>query len=359
MLSLEEMRAALLAKQSGQGSQKSSNSKFFSFTKLQAGDKVRVRFLQDVDPNNQYFWRVNAVRSLVFNGLISGGQFIDGEIKVDVPAFNLKKGEVDNTLPEEYRFKSEDDPIQQKIQNLWNEGPTGQEIYRKFKRRESYIYRGLVRSDNSESKFQYFSFSSKIQPLIQMAFTDEEQFQMYKDLPVDVVNGRDFIINVTEEAGRKSYTTSKYSLQTSALTQEELDLIKQDEYQVPLTEYISKKPTLEQLEVMTEMYEALTNDQPFDYDKWSPQFKPKNAYKDSNGSIQIRSYGDNSSKDEEEETPSPKATTVEYNNTSIVPPTQITTEEVNKAMSDNTVKVNNDNVNDMVANLLAQFKSNQ
>lgn len=357
MLTIEEMRKALLAKNNYTPRNGGSNSKFFSFTNLKPGDKVRIRLLEDADTDNQYFWRNRANRTLRFNGLMSGGQFYDGEIKVDVPAFNLKQGAVDNTLPAEYTITSAEDPIQQKIKDLWNQGSEGQELYRKFKRREAFLYRGFIRQENGESKFSYFSFSPKMQPMIEKAITDEEEYTTFPEYPIDHDKGRDFIIRVTDNAGRKSYETSSYALSTSALTQQELELLNDEENNRKLCEFMPKKPTVEQVECMEEMYEAVSNDQPFDYDKWSPYFKPSNAYKDSNGVIQVRSGGDYSNSGSDDDTPSATQTEVAQPTSTITPPTQISAEQVNQAISQNTVEVNSGNVDNMVANLLAQFQS--
>ena len=356
MLTVEEMRNALLARQNNysSGNSNSGNSKFFSFSNLKPGNRIKIRFVKDADDNNQFFWRNTSTRQLKFNGLMSGGKFYEGEIKVNVPAFTLKKNIVDTTIPEEYRYSSEKDPIQNKIQDLWNQGEEGQALYRAFKRKESFIYRGFVRQDNGESKFYYFSMSPKMQERIE-SFTSEQQIKAFPDLPIDENNGRDFVINVTSDSGRNSYTSSEYELVKTPLSEAEKEMLNDPENQKPLYTFCAKCPTLEEVEMLDAMYEAVANQQPFDFDAWGKNFKPRNAYKDSNGNIQIRNGGDyNSSNDEEEETATTSAPAATVS--AVTPPTQITATQVNEAMTANTATINNSNVNDMVANLLAQFQ---
>ena len=359
MLSMAEMRAKLLEQKQNSGSNGDrSNSRFFQFSKMTEGSSVRIRFVEDSDDKNGYFWRTRANRTLKFNGLISNGQFFDGDIYVDVPAFNLKAGEQDNTLPEEKAFTSNDDPIQQRIKNLWNEGAEGQELYRKFKRKTAYIYRGFVREEGAESKLQYFIMSNQIQPKIEKAITDLEQMEAFPNLPVDRTNGRDFILKCDLKDGRRNYEMSDWSLKTSALTQDE-EAIVDNEFE-PLYSLLPSKPDVKQTEIMNQMYDAVVADQPFDYDNWASVFKPNNAYKDSNGVIQIRTNGSVSNdNDEEKEVATPTTASESVVSTISQPPAQITTEEVNSAIKTNTQTVDASNAENLIANLMAQFQNPQ
>ena len=361
MLSMSEMRAKLLEqKQNLNSNSDRSNSKFFQFSKMTEGSSVRIRFVEDADANNQYFWRTRANRTLKFSGLISKGKFYDGEIYVDVPAFNLKTGEIDNTLPEDRAFTSTDDPIQQKIKNLWNEGTEGQELYRKFRRKTAYVYRGFVREEGAESRMQYFIMSNQIQPKIEKAISDPEQAEAFPNLPVDVQNGRDFILRCDLKDGRRNYELSDWSLKTSALTPDELTILSND--MEPLYNLLPKKPDVNQIEIMNQMYDAVTSDQPFDFDNWGKAFKPNNVYIDSDGNIQVKNGNNVSMNDDDKEvTPvSTKTKNVEAIVSSISqPPAQVTTEEVNNAIKTNTQTIDASNAQSLIANLMAQFQNQQ
>lgn len=355
MLSMAEMRAKLLeARQGNNANGERSGSKFFQFSKMAEGSSVRIRFVEDADANNQFFWRTRAVRSLKFSGLTHGGQFYEGDIYVDIPAFNLKKNEVDNTLPADRAFTSAEDPIQQKIQNLWNEGEAGQETYRKFKRRSACVYRGFVREEGAETKMTYFIMSSQIQPKIEKAISDPEQIEAFPELPVDPTNGRDFILKCVNKDGRRNYEMSDWSLKTSPLTPDELTVMQND--LDPLYNLLPKKPDLKQLEAMEQIYDAIVADEPFDYDKWGKIFKPNNVFEDSDGKIQIRTGNTGASSSDDVAEAAPVATTAPSFAVS-QPPAQITTQEVNSAIKENTTTVNASNVGDMVANLMAQFNN--
>ena len=357
MLSMAEMRAKLLEQKQNSGSNGDrSNSKFFQFSKMSEGSSVRIRFVEDADAHNGYFWRTRANRTLKFNGLMSNGQFYDGDIYVDVPAFNLKAGEQDNTLPEEKAFASNDDPIQQRIKNLWNEGSEGQELYRKFKRKTAYIYRGFVREEGAESRLQYFIMSNQIQPKIEKAITDLEQMEAFPNLPVDRANGRDFVLRCDLKDGRRNYEMSDWSLKTSALTPDEETIVDTD--LEPLSAFLPSKPNVKQVEIMNQMYDAVVADQPFDFDNWATVFKPNNAYKDSNGVIQIRTNG-SVSNDEEKEVSTPTPVSEPIVSSISQPPAQVTTEEVNSAIKTNAQTVDASNAENLIANLMAQFQNPQ
>lgn len=358
MLSMAEMRAKLLEQKQNSGSNSDrSNSKFFNFSKMSEGSSVRIRFVEDADTNNGYFWRTRAIRTLKFNGLMSKGQFYDGDIYVDIPAFNLKKNEIDSTLPEDRAFKSEDDPIQQKIQNLWNEGADGQELYRKFKRKTAYVYRGFVREEGAETRMQYFVMSSQIQPKIEKAISDPEQAEAFPELPVSHTSGRDFILKCDLKDGRRNYEMSDWALKTSALTPDE-EMIFDNDLE-PLYNLLPKTPDVHQVEIMNQMYDAVVSDQPFDFDNWGKTFKPNNAYMDSNGVIQIRNNGSSINNDEDKETPVSTQVSEPIVSTVSQPPAQVTTEEVNSAIKTNTQTVDASNAENLIANLMAQFQNQQ
>ena len=348
MLSIAQMRD-LIATQKGNFRNSSKSSEFFNFSKLNIGDEVRIRFVKDGDENNQMFWRNRAIRTLSFDGLISEGKTYTGTVYVDVPAFNLKSNEADTTLPEEYRFTSKEDVIQEAIKNLYDED---KDLYAKFKRKEGYLLRGFVRDGSDDPKINYFVFSKQLyEPLVK--FTSTEQEEAFPDYPFDENNGRDFILKVSQSDGRKNYSTSDYSLKTSPLTDKEREVLaahKDDK----LYEKLPKKPTDEQLMVMAEMYAASRDGKPYDFDKWSSSFKPNNAFKDSNGIINIRSNG--TTDNTPTEVPSE---TVAAQLSALSTPKTISNEEVNEAIKQNTSTTNSTDVQNMLTQLMAQFQQPQ
>ena len=331
----------------------SDSQNFFSFSKLKDGDNVRIRFVEDTNDNsNIWFGRKRATRKLVFNSAISNGKFFEGEVVVEVPAFNLKKGETDATLPEEYKFTSEEDTIQQLIGPLWDGTEKGQTLYRKFKRKETFLYQGFIHSEGYETKLYRFLFTTELNKIIESCMNDE-QMDLFKELPCYPEKGRDFILKAERENNRRKYSSSTWALSSSPLTDAERKYLEENG-SYPLLNYIPKKPTQEQLQVMADMFHAICNEEPYNFDTWGTIFKPNNCYKDSDGNVKFR-YSTNESDDSSEEIKS-VASFVETPSTSTIqPPEKISTVELNNAMAENSVTVDNKNVNDLVANLMSQF----
>ena len=117
MTTLAELRAKVQRAQNRTSTFDSSS--IFSFKNLNVGDKIRIRFVADGE-SNDWFWRPLNTRSLLFNSIkLNTGEVIQNRTYVSVPAFNIKKGEVNlNNLPENYLYYSNDDVIQQKIRGF-------------------------------------------------------------------------------------------------------------------------------------------------------------------------------------------------------------------------------------------------
>jgi len=260
----------------------------------------------------------------------------------------LKKNEVDDTLPPEYCFTSTEDVIQNEIQNIFETDP---DLYRKFKRREGYLMRGFIRGTDEDPKLTYFIFSPQLyDPLI--SFLSEEQQEAFPGFPCSVDTGRDFNIVVSDNAGRKSYLTSSYVLKTSSLTDEEKKVLNEHKDD-KLYEKMTKKPTEQQSMVMLEMFNAAKEGKPYDWDAWNTTFKPNNAFKDSNGTINIRNnggVGDNALTDV-------PTSAVEEQLSALSTPKTISTEEVNEAIKQNTTTANSADVQNMLTQLMAQFNN--
>lgn len=348
---LLKMREQYFAQQSNNQRKGNSASNFFLFSALKPGDALKFRFVEDADKNNNFFWRKRATRTLKFNGVVSNGQHYDGEVYVDVPAFNLKAGEIDDTIPVECQFKSSDDVIQQLIKPMWNGTEEGEAMYRKFSRKETFLYQGFVRAEGYETKLYRFLFSKKLSDQVQACITDDEQIKAFPYAPVDPENGRDFTLRVKLENGRKDYSSSSWGLSTNPLTEAEHKYLSENG-SFNLIDFLPKRPTEEQLNIMSDMVEVICNDGAFNFDAWGSVFKPNNVFKDSEGQIKFRAAASST----DAEIPAKSEPVVPKSEMAMVfKPKTVSTHEVNEAISANTTTVTANNVNDMVASLMAQF----
>lgn len=266
----------------------------FSFSKLNPGDTIPIRLLEDGDKENtDAFWVQRHTRTLQFNSvMLPDGTILNNKVYVTVPAFNLKGNEtkLDN-LPDEYLFKSGDDVIQQEIKPLYVQSDSrSQELYKKFQKKVNYIYQGFVRAPGYETKIYRFIFSKAVHDLI-----FDGSARLVNELNVDPTNqdnGYDFILNVKEKnvalngksVKMKDYSSSSFSLKSSPLTEAEKAYLEEHPL-FSLKDYIFRKPTQEQLEIMHEMFKASFNEEPYDVVKWSSFYRPDNLQIDANGNI--------------------------------------------------------------------------
>ena len=287
MTTLAELRAKVQRAQNRTSTFDSSS--IFSFKNLNVGDKIRIRFVADGE-SNDWFWRPLNTRSLLFNSIkLNTGEVIQNRTYVSVPAFNIKKGEVNlNNLPENYLYYSNDDVIQQKIRGFWNGTKEGEDLYNKFGRNQRYIFQGFVRAEGYETKLYRFIINKDLFQLIYSLMSDDE----IDTIPSDPIKGREFILNVTEKVASingntqkvKDYSTSKWSSNISPLTEAEQEWINNNGAFI-LKNYIPARPSTEQELAMLELFEASYNEDPYDYNRWFNIFKPDNVFFDENGQI--------------------------------------------------------------------------
>lgn len=295
-LDLKAMRAKMESKNaSTQFQNTSTSSEIFKFGDLKVGDEIRIRFVEDADKTNSFFWRERHSRTLRFDSLLlPNGTTMMKDTYVSVPAFNLKSNETSlDDLPQEYLYKSNEDVIQQKIKGFWIDGDkTSQALYNKFGKKVTYLFQGFVRSPGYETKLYRFVINKELFNLIKTFMTDSE----IEDVPCDVVNGRDFILRVSEKNAVingsntkvKDYVTnSKWSSKVTPLTAEEMAYLEANE-SFDLKKYLPKRPTAEQETIMLNMYNASYDGNPYDIKNWASTYRPDNIRLDQDGNVKLK-----------------------------------------------------------------------
>ena len=295
-LDLKAMRAKMESKNaSTQFQNTSTSSDIFKFGDLKVGDEIRIRFVEDADKTNSFFWRERHSRTLRFDSLLlPNGTTMMKDTYVSVPAFNLKSNETSlDDLPQEYLYKSNEDVIQQKIKGFWIDGDkTSQALYNKFGKKVTYLFQGFVRSPGYETKLYRFVINKELFNLIKTFMTDSE----IEDVPCDVVNGRDFILRVSEKNAVingsntkvKDYVTnSKWSSKVTPLTAEEMAYLEENE-SFDLKKYLPKRPSAEQETIMLNMYNASYDGNPYDIKNWASTYRPDNIRLDQDGNVKLK-----------------------------------------------------------------------
>lgn len=296
VLNLKAMREKMESKNASMQFQNTSGSSdIFKFGDLKVGDEVRIRFVEDADSTNTFFWRERHTRTLRFDSLLlPNGSTMMKDTYVSVPAFNLKSNETSlDDLPQEYLYKSNEDVIQQKIKGFWIDGDkTSQALYNKFGKKVTYLFQGFVRSPGYETKLYRFVINKELFNLIKTCVTDSE----IEDAPCDVVKGRDFILKVSEKNAVingsntkvKDYVTqSKWSSKVTPLTDEEKAFLETNGA-FDLKKYLPKHPTADQERIMLEMYNASYDGNPYDIKNWASTYRPDNIRLDQDGNVKLK-----------------------------------------------------------------------
>ena len=260
MATLEEIRAKLLAqtqKNDNNNNRTGGDNAVYPFWNTPEGGSTLLRFLPDGDPNNTFFWAERLVIKLPFQG-IKGDH--DREVVVQVPCMEMY---------------GETCPILAETRPWWKGDETMQNLARKYWKKKSYIFQGFVVKSDFEEKevpenpIRRFIINPSIFEIIKSSLMDPEM----EDLPTDFISGRDFKLVKTTKGGFANYGTSSWSMRTRSLSQDEAQAI--DTHGLNnLKDFLPKKPTAEELEVIKEMFAASVNDEAYDPDRWSNYFRP-------------------------------------------------------------------------------------
>jgi len=258
MATLAEIRAKLQAADNrGKGNFQAGDNAIYAHWNIPEGTSSKVRFLPDGNEKNSFFWVERAMIKLPFAGI--KGQADSKPVIVQVPCMEMY---------------GEACPILAEVRP-WFKDPSLEDMGRKYWKKKSYLFQGFVHenalSDDKtpENPIRRFVISPQIFNIIKAALMDPEM----EELPTDLQRGLDFQIIKTSKGGYADYSTSKWSRKESALTAEEQAAV--DQFGLyNLTDFLPKKPGEVELKVLTEMFEASVDGQPYDPDRWAQYFKP-------------------------------------------------------------------------------------
>lgn len=260
MATLAEIRAKLQAAQNNSsGSGFSGDNTIYAHWNMAEGQEAVVRFLPDGNNNNTFFWVERAMIKLPFSGIVGDTQA--GPCIVQVPCVEMyNDGSVCPILTEV---------------RPWFKDNSLEDMGRKYWKKRSYIFQGLVCNDPMNEKevpenpIRRFIIGPQIFQLIKAALLDPELDEM----PTDYLKGLDFRIVKTSKGGYSDYSTSKWSRKERALSDQEKAAIEQ--YGLfTLSDFLPKKPGEVELKVIKEMFEASVDGEAYDPEKWGQYYKP-------------------------------------------------------------------------------------
>lgn len=259
MASLAEIRAKLKEQETrnNKGGTAVGDNAIYPFWNMQEGQTASLRFLPDGNPANTYFWVERLMIKLPFTGV--KGETDSRPVQVQVPCMEMY---------------NESCPILADVRG-WFKDPSLEEMGRKYWKKRSYIFQGFV-ADNPlkeesvpENPIRRFIIGPQIFQLIKAALLDPDM----EDLPTDYTSGVDFRLSKGSKGGYADYGASNWARRTRPLSDAEMKAIN-DFGLFNLTDFLPKKPTDVELKVLTEMFEASVDGEPYDPDRWSQYFRP-------------------------------------------------------------------------------------
>ena len=257
MASLAEIRAKLKAQESRSERTGGGDNAIFPHWNIPEGSTAAVRFLPDGDPNNTFFWAERLMIRLPFNGI--KGDMNSKPVVVQVPCVEMW---------------NETCPILTEVRT-WFKDSSLEEMGRKYWKKRSYIFQGFVNENplqedsTPENPIRRFVISPSIFTLIKDALMDPD----IQELPTDYDAGLDFRITKTTKGQYADYSTSKWARKETALTEVQRAAI--DTHGLHnLADYLPKRPTEVEINVLKEMFEASVDGQAYDVERFGQYYRP-------------------------------------------------------------------------------------
>lgn len=256
MASLAEIRAKL-AQQENKAAGSVDNAIYAHWT-IPENSTTTIRFLEDGDSSNTFFWAEKAMIRLPFSG-IKDQPGSKPQI-VQVPCMEMW-GETCSVLTEV---------------RTWFKDKSLEEQGRKYWKKRSYIMQGFVVDSGQykedsvpENPIRRFIVSPQLFNIVKAALMDPE----IEHLVTDHVHGLDFKVVKTTKGQYADYSTSNYARRERSLNENELAAIQKHEL-AKLSDFLPKKPNELERKIIGEMFEASVNGEAYDNARWGQFFRP-------------------------------------------------------------------------------------
>lgn len=228
----------------------------YPFWNIPENSTAVLRFLPDADESNTFFWRERQMIKIPFAG-VKGGD-TNKQIFVQVPCVEMW---------------NETCPIHAEIRP-WFKDPRMEETARKYWKKRSYLFQGFVATNPlkeeslPENPIRRFVINPSIFTIIKTALMDPDMVE----LPTDYTQGTDFRLTKTTKGQYADYSTSSWARKERSLNEQELGAIAQ--YNLfNLNDFMPKKPTAEELNLIFEMFEASVEGELFDPERFGQFYK--------------------------------------------------------------------------------------
>lgn len=271
-LTLAQIREKLLAQQANkdrtQGGNRGGDNATYPFWNNPEGSTAVLRFTPDGDTSNDYWWRERLIIKIPFSGI--KGDSSSKPTEVQVPCMDM--------------WKPGSCPINAEIRPWWKAGKDMEDLARKYWRKKSFLFQGLVRQNPNaedaanapENPIRRFVINPSVFDRIKTVFMDQE----IENSPVEYENGLDFRLVKGTKGQYADYGQSAWARRESALTDEEMAAIQKFGLW-NLNEFLPKKPDEDHLKAIVEMFHDSVDGKPYDPDKYAQYYKPYNLKTDS------------------------------------------------------------------------------
>lgn len=260
MATLAEIRARLQEQETrtqGNGQKQAQDNAVYPFWNIPENSTSTVRFLPDGDDTNTFPWRERQMIRIPFPGVKGGDE--NRPVTVTVPCMEMWK---------------ETCPIHAEIRP-WFKDKSLEDLGRKYWKKKSYIFQGFVvdsklQEENlPENPIRRFIVNPSIFTIIKGALMDPDMESLF----TDPENGSDFRLTKTTKGQYADYSTSSFARRERSLNEVERAAIAQ--YKLyDLNDFMPKKPTKEEVDVMYEMFKASVDGELYDPARFGQYFKP-------------------------------------------------------------------------------------
>lgn len=257
MATLAELRAKLAAQDQRQAGSRETDNAIYTFWNIPNDTTATLRFLPDNDESNTFFWQERQMIRMPFPGV--KGQDEAKAVTVNIPCTEMWG----DTCPVHAEIRP------------WFKDPTLEDIARKYWKKRSYIFQGLVINDPlgeespPENIIRRFVINPSIYKIIKAALMDPDM----ENLPTDYVNGTDFRLTKTQKGQYADYSTSNWARRERGLSEDELEAIETNGL-FTLSDYLPKKPSAEGVKIIYDMFQASVDGELYDPDKWGDWYRP-------------------------------------------------------------------------------------
>lgn len=259
MATLAEIRARLQAQETRQsGSSNVGDNAIYPHWNIQENETSVLRFLPDGNASNTFFWAERQMIRLPFQGIKNE---VDSKpTTVQVPCMEMWEPTGSCPVLAEVR--------------PWFKDASLEEQGRKYWKKRSYIFQGFVVQDpmneeTPENPIRRFVIGPQIFKLLKAALMDPDM----ENLPTDYDAGTDFRLTKTQKGQYADYSTSNWARKERSLNEEERQAIETNGL-FDLNEFMPKRPSQDELNVIMEMFEASVDGELYDPERWGNFYKP-------------------------------------------------------------------------------------